>query len=473
MGEIQFELTGLPHKALLAPTTLTLTFPIRCPVGHVHGSMIIKCGLERKMPEEPQRYKCKTCRTRFYAHTSLFFYEVTQAVLALVFAEATQSRASLQDIATRYHLAPSVLCEFVNVVRAFLAKKVILLKTLLQQAPSNPLALTGVNKALYVDETFLRIRGTIYYLIVAVNSKGLPLGWKLAASRKGEVMQPFLEELFQRYGLPAMIVTDGNPTYRKVLLALRFEGLHVGHIHKGKRNRVVIRRYRFDEFPDQLIEEIVGLNHDAFQGRGTKQGWWYTQQRKLLKSDRPRGRPKGSKNRAKQSTFPQKDHPHGKGRQSGRSPQRKRGPKNVFRNGTLFEFRVDPDRLHLEVLTPRPAPENTTDGSRPDSTSLYGALYPLLVEFAGKYLSSNRIENLFSQFDLVFLLRGRRTEHTVAPAVDAWMLSHMATDAVQRVVHQQAKRFSPHIGLRNLGKIITPATMPIMTIKKLTRGDWR
>ncbi|MHA1228125.1 MAG: DDE-type integrase/transposase/recombinase [Candidatus Hodarchaeales archaeon] len=166
-------------------------------------------------------------------HTSLFFREVTQAVFMLACNEVTNTRSSVIEVAKRFDMAPTTLHEFVTRVRVILVTKVGLVKRILLREKSHLLTLTGLNKAIYMVEVFLKIKGSTYYLIVAINSEGTPLCWKLASSRKSDVIEGVMRDVFEYHGIPRVIITDGNPTYKKILTNLQYEGIHVVRIHKG------------------------------------------------------------------------------------------------------------------------------------------------------------------------------------------------------------------------------------------------
>lgn len=299
MGKILFEVIGLPHEEITQSIYISLDFPISCPKCRAMGTNIWRDGRETKVKGKPQKYECKICGKKFCTHTSLFFREVTQAVFTLAFDEVTNTRSSVAEVAKRFNMATTTLHEFVARVRGVLVTKTDLVKKILARENPHLMTLQGSNKAIYVDETFLKIKGSTYYLIVAINSQGIPLCWKLTSSRKSEIITGVIEEVIKNHGIPRMIITDGNPTYKKVLTSLRYEGIHVIHIHKDKRNRIVIRRCRFENGSQQYTEELIGVNHNVFVTEGTKPVWCLSTRKKIIKSGEKRGRPKGSKNRSK------------------------------------------------------------------------------------------------------------------------------------------------------------------------------
>ncbi len=460
-GKIHFKVVGLPHEEINQSIYISLAFPIGCPKCRATGNEIIKDGHETKTKGHPQKYECKICGKNFVTHTSLFFREVTQAIFMLAFDEVTNTRSSVTEVAKRFNMATTTLHEFVARVRGVLVTKADLVKKILARENTHLMTLTGLNKAIFVDETFLKIKGSTYYLIVAINSEGTPLCWKLASSRKSEMITRVIEEVIKSHEMPGMIITDGNPTYKKVLTSLRYEGLHVIHIHKDKRNRIVIRRCYFDDGSQQYTEELIGVNHDVFVTEGTKPVWYLSNQKKIIKKGGKRGRPTGSKNRPKTV--------HELSTLSGsqmisqplKQPPKRRGAKNVFKDGRLVEIRVDPKQCLLEVIAP--FPNSSTPGTSQDNDSdplqVLSLLYPVLCEFKGHYISSNRIENLFSQLDYLFIPRGRRTVTSVTNETSTWLLLRKTFSLLASVVHYTANSFSSRIGLLNIGKLMLPVNL--------------
>jgi len=461
MGKIHFKVIGLPHEEISGGLYISLVFPIGCAKCRATGTDIRKDGHETKIKGHPQKYECKICGKTFMTHISLFFQEVTQAVFMLAFNEVTNTRSSVMEVAKRFNMSPATLHEFVARVRGTLVTRVGLVKRILLKENSHSLTLTGLNKAIYMDETFLKIKGSTYYLIVAVNSEGTPLCWKLASSRKGETIKEVLKEVFDHHGIPRVIITDGNPTYKKVLTHLRYGGLHVIHIHKDKRNRIIIRRCIFKDGSAHYIEELVGLNHDAFTIEGTKPVWVLSTRKKIVKKGGKRGRPKGSKNRSKNKINVPPTISIQKNSQHQKSSATKRGPKNVFTDGCVMEIRVNPNQETLEVMAPV---IHNLNGGQPsihdsDPLQVLSLLYPVFHEFKGHYITSNRIENLFSQFDYLFIPRGRRTVTSVTNETSTWLLLRQPFSLLSSVVHYTASSFSFRVGLSNLGKLLVPLTV--------------
>ena len=257
MGKVTFKLNGLPKVQKDEDLFISLDFPVQCPKCRAKGKKIKKDGRDKRKKDQTQRFKCKRCCKRFYLHTSSLFVETTKAVITSAVEEVITSRSSITEVAKRYQLSTSSLHHFVTSLRRALSEKASVVKTLLRKENGEKLALTGKSKAIYVDETFLHVKGTTYYLIVAVNNQGVPLVWKLSPTRADDVIQGVIEELFKLFGHPYLVITDGNPSYKKALRRTFYTGIHVIHIHKDKRNRIIMRKCTYHLNERFYKEEII------------------------------------------------------------------------------------------------------------------------------------------------------------------------------------------------------------------------
>ena len=456
MGKVTFKLKGLPQEEKDEDIFISLDFPVQCPKCRAKGKNIKKDGQDRKKKNQTQRFKCKLCCKRFYLHTSSLFIETTKAVITSAVEEVITSRSSITEVAKRYHMSTSSLQHFVTSLRRTLSEKASIVKTLLRKENGKKLGLTGKSKAIYIDETFLHVKGTTYYLIVAVNSRGIPLAWKLSPTRADDVIQGVIEDLFKQFGHPYLVITDGNPSYKKALRRIFYTGIHVIHIHKDKRNRIIMRKCVYHLNERYYIEEIIGANHDLFTEKGTKLIWQLTKRHKLIQRGIGRGRPKGSKKRRKDKISTKNPFKNISETNSSSLRPKRRGPTNVFRTGRLLEIDVDPEHLNLTAC-------NLGEGEKSSLvfSSLFSILYPVFHEFTGQAISTNRIENLFSQFDLYYLARGRRTYLTVSYECFTWLSYRTPSPLFQKLIHHLSRSVSPLVGLKNLGKLLNPVSLSL------------
>jgi transposase-like protein len=458
MGKVTFKLKGLPQDEKDEELFISLDFPVQCPKCRTKGTGIKKDGQDKRKCHQTQRFRCKRCGKRFYLHTSSLFVETTKAVLTGAVEEVITGRSSITEVAKRYQMSTSSLQQFVTALRRILSEKATIVKTLLRKENGKTLQVTGKSRAVYIDETFLHIKGTTYYLIVAVNNQGLPLIWKLAPTRADTIIQGVVEELFTQFGQPYLIITDGNPSYKKALRNTFYRGVHVIHLHKDKRNRIIMRKCMYHLNEHYYLEEMIGVNQDLFTEGGSKLIWQLTKRHKLIRWGIGRGRPRGSKNRQKTGTSSKirlkKQFDPG----SGSSLRRKRGPSNVFQTGRLLEIDVNPLQLELSSFSS----DGDGTGALLPST-LFSILYPVFYEFAGQAINTNRIETLFSQFDLYYLARGRRTPLTLSYECFTWLCYRTPSPLFHKLIHHLSHSVSPLVGLKNLGKLLQPVSLPFLS----------
>ncbi|MHA1229001.1 MAG: hypothetical protein ACTSPV_20000, partial [Candidatus Hodarchaeales archaeon] len=186
--------------------------------------------------------------------------------------------------------------------------------------------------------------------------------------------------------------------------------------------------------------------------------WVLSSQKKIIQKGGKRGRPKGSKNRVKTENDVSPLISVQNNSQRQRPSAQKRGPKNVFTDGYVVEIRVNPHQKTIEVMAPIIDPSNPGPSLdiAYDPLQVLSLLYPVFHEFKCQYISSNRIENLFSQLDYLFIPRGRRTVTSVTNETSTWLLLHKSFSLLSSVVYYTANSFSSRTGLFNLGKLLVP-----------------
>jgi len=114
--------------------------------------------------------------------------------------------------------------------------------------------LRRTNGSWRVDETYLRVAGKWTYLYRAVDSTGATIDFLLSARRDAAAAKRFLQKALRSPGhpRPRVINVDGNPTYPKVIAALKKAG------ELGRRCRCRPVRY---------LNNIVEQDHRAIKRR--------------------------------------------------------------------------------------------------------------------------------------------------------------------------------------------------------------
>lgn len=414
----------------------------------------IKKGKDRKLFAEPQRYKCKKCGRKFYAHTSAFFeIEATNVVKQIlkgihidhqknhlsamdshysdsnITAISNQFREYINDqllksafilsdqienlksviplfdisfqeqlgilteIDNQVRILPQSPGEFIWEVDFDISGEIVICTQSIAALKSqNSLRELDYSKMMILDETFLMIGGRIFYLIIAVSKEGKLLSWALSRSRSAEILNKVFLSALDHYPFPGIVVTDGFGAYKTMLNSYHHPIIHISHIHKPPYGRVVItQRSYFPKF-NKFYEYEIGLFSDIFASSGQKPIYFQVKEKPIQISKKPRGRPKGSKNRTKEEIQKEKS-------ERAHQPKKKRGRKSIYKTGKLNFVDVDLETNSISI---------DNDDNDFLSMQILILLSVLLPHFKGKHITSNYVENFFSQLKY-FFSRGRKT----------------------------------------------------------------
>jgi hypothetical protein len=303
-----------------------------------------------------------------------------------------------------------------------------------------------------MDETFLRISKEWFKLILAIDSSGEVLGWRLSRTRSAEDIRLVLEQVLAKLGRIDVLITDGFRSYQTAIRQLQLSLLHIRHIHSHPWRDVHLTAYEYHP-KEQLIHEItVGIAYDTFVQPGPTFGWVFTQTRKASQPGRGPGRPRGAKDQK-----PRRRRKKGAKSRKGAKTQKgkKKGPKNVFRDGIPFQFDVAPSEQHVEL-------EGAALGKggglarEIEPVEVLRLLWMVGWLFKWGYVTSNRIEGRISQIKLRLPRRGRSSEEVVKRRLEAILSDPKPSEEEGGADTSQPLPSFPHLGLVNLGEFITP-----------------
>ena len=295
------------------------------------------------------------------------------------------------------------------------------------------------SKIMIMDETFLKIGGIQYCLIISVSKEGKLLSWTLSRTRKTQDVDMVFQEALLTYPFPGILITDHFSGYHAMVKRYPNPIIHVSHIHKPPYNRAIIYQRVLSKDDNKIVELQVAINTDIVASNKQQLVQYSIEETRLRKPDaKLRGRPKGSKNKPKNNiqeetkelkheepkkdgtpnqNHNQSDHleskkniildqkhelsdqleskkdtiPDQKQDNKQTKGKKKRGRRNPFRSHSFASITVDLEHKSLSV-------DDVPDNFISDWISLL--LFTLLYHFAGNYLSSNYVENIFSQLKL-------------------------------------------------------------------------
>lgn len=429
-----------------------IRFLIKCPNPTCQSSAIWKDGRDASHSQRPQRLVCSQCGKQFYLHTSYVFHVLSQSLLDELLDAVLRQGTPLAALAQQYHVSKAFLSGLTQRLREFLqerttrAKKALARTKLRKQLPEN------LKHVVYMDETFLRIVGKQFKLILAIDSSGAVLGWVLRPTRTAADIKAVLEQVLARIGRIAVLITDGFSSYKTAIKHLRLSLLHIRHLHSHPWRDVHLTAYEY--WPkERLIQEVtVGIAYDAFTRPGSAFGRVFTQTRRVSGPGRGPGRPQGAKDkqarrRRKQATSSPKGAP--------KTNSQKRGPKNVLEDGRLFQFHVEPSEQVLE-LEGAALGRSEELGEEVGRGEVLRLLWTAAWLFQWSYVTTNLIERLISQIKLHLPQRGRNSEEAVKRRVEAILAYPEVPEGTDEAEELGLLPTFPHLGFRNLGAFITP-----------------
>ena len=163
----------------------------------------------------------------------------------------------------------------------------------------NNAGIIDMTKIVVMDETFLKIGGKTFYLVVAVTKEGQLLSWSLTRTRTtDDVNSVFLRALIH-YKFPGVIITDGLGSYRSMIALYPYSIIHIVHLHKRPYGRVNLYcRYILPK-ENRILELQVATTTRLFAESGQKTVFVHVKDTELVRTKKKAGRPKGKKNRPK------------------------------------------------------------------------------------------------------------------------------------------------------------------------------
>lgn len=380
---------------------------MRCPVC---GSWMVGTnGTRKRKNGRVDAFICKNpaCKNegrktpkQFIATTSYEFKKLVHGKLKQLYEDLLKDGAKNKTIAKKYNISPSEI----SALRTEMEKAIEKHQTL-----DSLVNVPQPDKAIAIDETFLRIEGKKVYIIVATGyTTHKVLGVKVSFSRKEQDMREVFDEAEKNttYQI-STVISDAWTSTIAMVKNLGGEISHVIHKHKKPYDKAVIKHYEYTD--TERVTTDIGVKTDAMKKRATRQGY-YMMKRDLLSAppSKKLGRPKGSKTKKKTKASNKK---------------KKRGRKGLFKvfdKGTKFFFKVDPYRKKVRVSKNLPA-------------TVAATLAELLDLFALKSIQNNVSENLNSVLQSLLRLRGPKTVESVERRIRAFLIVRNIPDILDEI----------------------------------------
>ncbi len=261
--------------------------------------------------------------------TSSQFRELIFGKLKALYEDLLKDGAKNKTIAKKYSISESQVSPLRTEIESAIDKLNGLDTLVLTPQP---------DKAIAIDETFIKIEGTSIYVIIATGyASHKTLGIKVSKSlSEWDIREVFNEAERNIKHYISAVSSDALNATQAALKNLNRETTHIIHPHKKPFDKAIIRYYSYEN--NERITTTIGVKSNFFKKRG-KQQFRYMEARIDLspKIKKKLGRPKGSKTKKR----------HKKPR-----TKKKRGRKGlytVFEKGTIGYATIDPYRGKLKI----------------------------------------------------------------------------------------------------------------------------
>ena len=238
LGKLLIEANVPNHEIINDFINLTVTFEILCPKCDPKGINIKKNGHDIKLKNNPQIFYCKICKKCFFSHTSWVFKEFTGLVVEQVMEDLFVEGICPKAISKKLNISSSLVTNIRYHCFNVLKRKIDLIRSeanLGKKMTELPLL---TQSGIWWDETFFKINGQTYFLILIINALGRVLAYKFSKSRTVIDYTSMLLPIIDKLPEIPVFICDGNPTYEGVVKSLNKNCFLIQHIHSHPWDQV-------------------------------------------------------------------------------------------------------------------------------------------------------------------------------------------------------------------------------------------
>ena len=306
LGKLLIE-ANVPNQEIINDfINLTLTFEILCPNCGPDNRNIKKNGHDKKLKELPQVYVCNICKKHFFPHTSWIFRNFSDLIVEKIMNDLFVEGISPKAISKKLHVSPSFVTNIRYQCFNILKRKIDLIRLesdFGKKLTDLPLV---TQSGIWWDETFFKINGQTYFLILIIDALGRVLAYKFAKSRTVKDYTSMLIPILDKLPEIPVFICDGNPTYEGVIKSLNKSCFLIQHIHSHPWNQVKLHRFTFNNDSPNIEQTTIILPYDAFLRDEPVQIFSATKTVQYLEDvliKKKRGRKKGSKDKQKRKKY--------------------------------------------------------------------------------------------------------------------------------------------------------------------------
>lgn len=375
------------------------SIPIYCPICQSHH--IGEDGTQIRGNSRVQGYQCRNPNCSFLEHakqgkqftifSSLFILLIVEQYLNEIMTKLFKSQGKLTNIAKEYSFSPSLMT-YLNQKFQDALDRHHGLQNLVDELQDE--------RAVSIDETFLKINGVSFYIIMATGyATHKVLGLKVSKTRTWEDIRDVFKEADDNSQEPLEIITaDAWGATKACAKRLNRPITLIMHKHKKPYEDVVVETYDYEENIRKIT--IIGVKSDFTKKQAIRE-YHYMESEENINPPikKSRGRPKGVKN--------------GQGKKN-KNPKikKKRGRKGfrtVFDKGKRGYAKVDPYRKTVRV-------------GKDISPAVDAALGEVVKLFAKGFIQNNLAEHKNSVLSNSLVLSGPKTAESVERRLRAFFI---------------------------------------------------
>lgn len=195
--------------------------------------------------------------------TSYEFKKLVHGKLKQLYEDLLKDGAKNNTIAKKYNMSPSEISALRTEIEKAIEK---------HQTLNSLVDVPQPDKAIAIDETFLKIEGKKVYIIVATGyTTRKVLGIKVSFTRKEQDMREVYDEAEKNTNYQiSTVISDAWTSTIAMAKNLGHEITHVIHKHKKPYDKAVIKHHEYTD--TERVTTDIGVKTDIMEKRGTRQG---------------------------------------------------------------------------------------------------------------------------------------------------------------------------------------------------------
>ena len=231
LGQLQIEANVPNYEVINDLINVSVNFKILCPKCGPKNINMKKNGHDAKLKGNPQVYYCKTCKIHFFAHTSWLFTKFSELVIEDVMKDLFVECLSPKAVSNKYNVSPALVSNIRHHCFNILKHKIDLIRSesnFGKKITDLPLL---TQSGIWWDETFFKINGHTFFLILIIDALGRVIAYKFAKSRNVNDYTSILIPILDKLPEMPVFICDGATTYESVIKNLGKDCFLIQHIH--------------------------------------------------------------------------------------------------------------------------------------------------------------------------------------------------------------------------------------------------